>query len=88
MSEKVFVENAVISSKGQITVPKEVRAVLGVSPGEKVTFIVIDNDVKIVNSAAYAMKVFQTEMLGEAEKAGIHSEEDVTKLLKEIRKKK
>ena len=85
MTERVFTENAVISSKGQLTIPKEIRKVLGVDNGEKVTFVVIDNEVKIVNAAAYAMKVLQTEMIGEAAKAGINSEEDIVSLLKELR---
>lgn len=88
MSEKIFVENAVISSKGQITLPKAIRKILGVDLGEKITFIVVNDEVKIVNAASYAMKVFQTEMLGQAIKSGINSEEDVVALLKEIRSEK
>ena len=85
MTERVFTENAVISSKGQLTIPKEVRKVLGVDNGEKVTFVVVGNEVKIVNAAAYAMKVLQTEMIGEATKAGLNSEEDIVSLIKELR---
>ena len=55
MTERIFTENAVISSKGQLTIPKEVRKVLGVDNGEKVTFVVVGDEVKIVNAAAYAM---------------------------------
>jgi AbrB family looped-hinge helix DNA binding protein len=85
MTERVFTENAVISSKGQLTIPKEVRKVLGVDNGEKVTFVVVGDEVKIVNAAAYAMKVLQTEMIGEATKAGLNSEEDIVSLIKELR---
>ena len=85
MTERVFTENAVISSKGQLTIPKEVRKVLGVDSGEKVTFVVVGDEVKIVNAAAYAMKVLQTEMIGEATKAGLNSEEDIVSLIKELR---
>ena len=85
MTEKVFTENAVISSKGQLTIPKEIRKVLGVDNGEKVTFVVVGDEVKIVNAAAYAMKVLQTEMIGEATKAGLNSEEDIVSLIKELR---
>ena len=85
MTEKVFIENAVISSKGQITIPKEIREVLGVKNGDKVTFVVIDNEVKLVNSVSYAMKVLQTEMIGEAEKAGFNSEDDIVEFIKEMR---
>jgi AbrB family looped-hinge helix DNA binding protein len=85
MTERVFTENAVISSKGQLTIPKEIRKVLGVDNGEKVTFVVVGDEVKIVNAAAYAMKVLQTEMIGEATKAGLNSEEDIVSLIKELR---
>ena len=85
MTERVFTENVVISSKGQLTIPKEVRKVLGVDNGEKVTFVVVGDEVKIVNAAAYAMKVLQTEMIGEATKAGLNSEEDIVSLIKELR---
>ena len=74
MTERVFTENAVISSK-----------VLGVDNGDKVTFVVVGDEVKIVNAAAYAMKVLQTEMIGEATKAGLNSEEDIVSLIKELR---
>ena len=85
MTERVFTENATISSKGQLTIPKEVRKVLGVENGEKVTFVVVGDEVKIVNAAAYAMKVLQTEMIGEAAKAGLETEEDIVSLIRELR---
>lgn len=85
MTDRVFTENAVISSKGQITIPKEIRKILGVNNGERVTFIVIGEEVRLVNSASYAMKVLQAEMIGEAEKAGFESEEDVIAYIKHLR---
>ena len=81
----LFIDNAKVMSKGQVTIPKDVRSVLGVESGDKVTFIVDGDDVRIVNSAVYAMKLFQKEMEGEAEKANIRSEEDVVDLVKSNR---
>lgn len=72
-------------SKGQITIPKDVRTVLGVSNGDRVTFIVEGNIVRLVNSAVYAMQVLQDEMAGEAQRTGLNSEEDVMALVKEMR---
>jgi AbrB family looped-hinge helix DNA binding protein len=72
-------------SKGQITIPKDVRDVLGVSNGDRVTFIVEGNSVRIVNSAVYAMQMLQNEMTGEAERAGITSEDDIMALIDDIR---
>ena len=85
MSANAFVDNAKVMAKGQITIPKDVRDVLGVSNGDRVTFIVEGNIVRIVNSAVYAMQVLQQEMTGEAERTGLTSEDDVTALVKELR---
>jgi len=64
-------------SKGQVTIPKNIREILGVSTGDRVTFIVEDGVVKVVNSAVYAIKKFQEQMAGQAESAGFYSEEDI-----------
>lgn len=85
MSANAFIDNAKVMSKGQITIPKDVRTVLGVSNGDRVTFIVEGNIVRLVNSAVYAMQVLQDEMAGEAQRTGLNSEEDVMALVKEIR---
>ena len=85
MNANAFVDNAKVMAKGQVTIPKDVRRVLGVSNGDRVSFIVEGNTVRIVNSAAYAMQVLQQEMAGEAERAGIASDDDVMALIKEMR---
>ena len=85
MSANAFIDNAKVMSKGQITIPKDVRTVLGVSNGDRVTFIVEGNIVRLVNSAVYAMQVLQKEMAGEAERAGLTSDDDVMALVKEMR---
>ncbi|MBR1436748.1 MAG: AbrB/MazE/SpoVT family DNA-binding domain-containing protein [Bacteroidales bacterium] len=81
----IFTDNAKVMSKGQVTIPKDVRAALGVTSGDKVTFIVDGDEVRIVNSAVYAMKLFQAQMAGEAERAGVTSEEDIVAMVKETR---
>ncbi len=85
MNANAFVDNAKVMAKGQVTIPKDVRRVLGVSNGDRVSFIVEGNTVRIVNSAIYAMQVLQQEMSGEAERAGITSDDDVMTLIKEMR---
>ncbi len=82
---QVFVDNAKVMSKGQITIPKSVRDVLGVTNGDRVSFVVEGNNVRVINSAVYAMQILQAEMAGEAERAGLSSEEDVVRLIKDIR---
>ena len=85
MQANAFVDNAKVMAKGQITIPKDVREILGVSSGDRVSFVVEGNTVRLVNSAVYAMQVLQSEMRGEAERTGLTSDEDVTALVKELR---
>lgn len=85
MQANAFVDNAKVMAKGQITIPKDVREVLGVTNGDRVSFIVEGNTVRIVNSAVYAMQVLQSEMAGEAERTGLTSDDDVIALVKELR---
>jgi len=83
--ENILVENAKVMAKGQITLPKDIRNALGVSTGDRVTLIQQDNQVIMMNSAVYAMKMLQASMAGEAKKTGLRSEEDVTALVMEMR---
>ena len=85
MRANAFVDNAKVMAKGQITIPKDIREVLGVSSGDRVSFVVEGNTVRLVNSAVYAMQVLQSEMRGEAERTGLTSQEDVMALVKELR---
>ena len=85
MQTNAFVDNAKVMAKGQITIPKDVREILGVSSGDRVSFVVEGNTVRLVNSAVYAMQVLQSEMRGEAERTGLTSDEDVMALGKELR---
>lgn len=80
-----FVDNAKVMSKGQVTIPKDIREILGVSSGDRITFIVEGDSVRMVNSAIYAMQLLQKEMQGEAERAKLSSDEDIIKLVKELR---
>ncbi|MBR1828209.1 MAG: AbrB/MazE/SpoVT family DNA-binding domain-containing protein [Atopobiaceae bacterium] len=85
MAQTVFADNAKVMSKGQVTIPKDVREVLGVSTGDKVTFVVEGNVVRVVNAAAYAMQILQQQMAGAAASAGIAGEGDAEALVAELR---
>lgn len=80
-----FSDSAKVMSKGQITIPRDIRQVLGVSTGDRVTFVVEGNTVRIINSAVYAMEILQAQMAGEAGRAGLLSEEDAVALVKDLR---
>ena len=81
MLANTFVDNAKVMAKGQVTIPKDIREILGVTSGDRITFIVEGNTVRIVNSAVYAMQVLQKEMIGEAERTGLTSDDDVIALV-------
>lgn len=80
-----FIENAKVMAKGQVTIPKDVRMVLGLDSGSRVTFIVEKGAVRMVNSAVYAMEMLQKEMAGEAERTGLTTDEAVNAIVKEVR---
>ena len=80
-----FIDNAKGMSKGQVTIPKDIRDILGIESCDRVTFIVENGNVRIVNTAIYAMQMLQKELEGKAEEAGLTTEEDINALVKEIR---
>ena len=86
MAEAMLVNDARVMSKGQVTIPKNVRAALGVKTGDRVTFIVDGTSVKVVNSAVYAMMRFQEQMMGEGKRVGMLTEEDVAAWITESRR--
>lgn len=85
MVATTFIENAKVMAKGQVTIPKDVREILGVSSGDRITFVVENGSVRVINSAIYAMQMLQAQMNGEAEATGLTSDEDVLNLVEEVR---
>ena len=85
MTPTTFIDNAKVMSKGQVTIPKDVRDVLGVSNGDRITFVVENGSVHIFNSAVYAMKMLQSEMSCEAKSKNLKSEEEILSLVQNIR---
>ena len=81
-----FVNDAKVMSKGQVTIPKNVREALGIDVGDRVTFIVDGNEIRMMNSAVYALKRFQKQMKGEAKKAGFMSEDDIAEWITKVRR--
>jgi AbrB family looped-hinge helix DNA binding protein len=77
MSEAAIVNDARVMAKGQVTIPKNIRNILGINTGDRVTFVVEDGTVRVVNSAIYALQRFQAQMKGEGKAAGLMNEDDV-----------
>ena len=82
----IIIDNAKVMSKGQITLPKEIRVKLGVDTGDRVTLICDGDQVVMMNAAVYAMKMLQNGMLGDAKMSDMVSEEDVNNAVRKIRK--
>lgn len=85
MLANAFIDNAKVMAKGQVTIPKDVREVLGVTSGDRISFIVESGTVRIVNSVVYAMQMFQNEIAGEMETSDLTSDDDVMGLVKKLR---
>ena len=85
MIANTFIDNAKVMSKGQVTIPKDVREILGISRGDRITFVVENGNVRLINSAVYAMQLLQAQMANEAENTGLTSDEAIIDLVKEVR---
>lgn len=85
MIANTFIDNAKVMSKGQVTIPKDVREILGISSGNRITFVVENGNVRLINSAVYAMQLLQAQMANEAENTGLTSDEAIMDLVKEVR---
>ena len=80
-------ELAKLTSKGQITIPLAIRNMLGLKTGDKVFVEESRGKVYITNASQITLANIQTQMQGEAEKAGFQTEDDVIAYIKELRKK-
>ncbi|MCG9969925.1 AbrB/MazE/SpoVT family DNA-binding domain-containing protein [Pelotomaculum terephthalicicum JT] len=79
-------ELAKITTRGQITIPIEIRKKLGVKDGDKVIFIEENGRIIMENAAMIALKNAQEAFAGEAERLGLKTEQDVVDLVKEVRR--
>lgn len=78
-------ELAKITSKGQITLPINIRRALKLKDGDKVAFVETNGQYVLANPTMLALRDAQNAFDGLAEELGLTSEDDVVKLVKEIR---
>lgn len=78
-------ELAKVTSKGQVTIPVEIRKKLGIKNGDKVLFIEESGKIYMMNSSMDALREAQRAFAGEAEKAGLKNDDDVMAMIKELR---
>jgi antitoxin PrlF len=81
-------ELAKITSKGQITIPIEIRRKLGVKDGDKVLFVEEAGRIFILNSSMEALREAQAAFAGEAERTGLKNMDDVVDMIKDVRRKR
>ena len=81
-------ELAKVTSKGQVTIPVEIRKKLGIREGDKILFLEEGSKIIIMNSTLMALKEAQEAFRGEADRLGLKDEQDVVEMIREIRGKK
>jgi AbrB family looped-hinge helix DNA binding protein len=82
-------EQATVTSRGQITIPAKVRRKLGLQTGNKVFFFDDGDDVIIKkNSSEAALEAIQSVLAPLAAEQGILTDDDVMALVKEYRSRK
>jgi AbrB family looped-hinge helix DNA binding protein len=76
-----------VTSRGQITIPQDIRQKMNLKKGDKIIFFEEDGKYYLQNSNSTPLKIIQKEMEGEAEMVGFNNPDDVTNYIKNIRKK-
>ena len=80
---------AKLTSKGQVTIPKDIRTLLKLKTGDKVLFTGnADGTVTMRNATIDAFANARKAFEGAAEEAGLESEEDVNEMIRQMRAEK
>jgi AbrB family looped-hinge helix DNA binding protein len=81
-------EMAKITSKGQITIPQEIRERMDLKKGDKIIFFEENGKYFFQNSNTVVLANFQQDMKGAAKEAGFNDPDDVVEYIKQLRKSK
>lgn len=81
-------ELAKVTSKGQVTIPIDIRRKLGVKEGDKILFMEDRGRIFIMNSSMEALRKAQEAFSGEAERLGLKNEQDVADMISELRRER
>ena len=79
-------ELAKVTSKGQVTIPRDIRNKMNLKKGDKILFFEENGKYFLQNSNSVVLADFQKAMEGAAKKAGFNSPEDVDEYIKNLRK--
>ena len=80
-------ELAKVTSKGQITIPIDIRRKLGVKEGDKILFVEEQGRIIMMNSSMDALRKAQAAFTGEAERLW-RDEQDVADLVSALRRER
>ena len=78
-------ELAKVRPQGHIVIPPAIRKKLALRDGDKIIFLEENGRIVIENSAMRAFEMAQEAFAGEADRLGIHTEDDVVAMVKEVR---
>ena len=78
-------ELATINAKGQITLPLSVRRQLRLNSGDRVAFVRDGEKLIITSDPVTALTEVQAAFPGAAGEVGLYTEDDVVRMVKEIR---
>jgi AbrB family looped-hinge helix DNA binding protein len=81
-------ELAKVTSKGQITIPRDVREKMNLKTGDKILFFEEYGKFFLQNSNSVALMEFQKAMEGAADEAGFKNPDEVVNYIKQLRKLK
>ena len=81
----LYMELAKVTSKGQVTIPIEIRKKLGIKNGDKILFVEESGRVYMMNSSMDALREAQKAFEGEADRLGLRNDDDVMAMIKEIK---
>ena len=81
-----MMELAKVTSKGQVTIPIDIRRKLGVKEGDKILFVEDQGRFFLTNASMEALRKAQEAFSGEAERIGLRDEQDVVKMISELRR--
>lgn len=79
-----FIDSSTMNGD-QTTIPKDVQNALGIGPGSRITFVVENGEVRLVNSMVYALEKIQQEMANEKLDEDMSSDDAIVAYVKKIR---
>ena len=79
-------ELAKVTSKGQVTIPRDIRKKMDLKTGDKILFFQENERFFLQNSNSVVLSDFQRAMAGAAEEVGFKNPDDVTNYIKKLHK--